>query len=120
MNSVSRRCILTRAMASIVAMAVGPLRVSLLHAQANPPKEHHIVIRGFKFTPELLSVKPGDLIIWTNQDIAPHTATARDNSWDTGTITKGKSKKVLVTKDFSSDYFCRFHPQMEAKLQLMS
>ncbi len=62
-------------------------------------------------------VKPGDTIIWTNQDIAPHTATALDDSWDTGTITKGKSKNILVTENFLPQYFCRFHPQMRATLQ---
>ena len=105
-------------MASLVAMASGPLLVSAARGQTGSPKVHHVEISGFSFNPEALAVKPGDTIIWTNQDIAPHTATASDNSWDTGTITQGKSKKIRITRDFSPEYFCRFHPQMRAKLQI--
>jgi len=105
-------------MASLVAMASAPLVVSPVRGQASAPKVHHVEISGFKFTPELVAVRPGDTIIWTNQDIAPHTATALDNSWDTGTIANGKSKGILITKKFVPDYFCRFHPQMQAKLQV--
>ena len=106
-------------MASLVAMASGPLLVYPVRANASSPqKVHHVEISGFSFNPEALAVKPGDTIIWTNQDIAPHTATASDNSWDTGTITQGKSKKIRITRDFSPEYFCRFHPQMRAKLQI--
>jgi len=118
MNMISRRNILIRAMASLVAMASAPLLVHPARGNASSPKVHHVEISGFKFNPEVLAVKPGDTIIWTNQDIAPHTATALDNSWDTGTIAQGKSKKIEVTSNFSPEYFCRFHPQMQAKLQI--
>jgi plastocyanin len=103
-------------MASIAAMALGPLFASSVRAQARSPKKHHVEIRDFSFTPEVLEVKPGDTITWTNQDIAPHTATALDNSWNTGSITKGMSKEMLVTTKFSPHYFCRFHPAMKARL----
>ncbi len=76
-------------------------------------------ITGIYQLPALVLVKPGDTIIWTNQDIAPHTATVRDNSWDTGVITRGMSKEILVTEKFSPNYFCRFHPMMQAELQVV-
>jgi len=117
MKPFSRRNILTQAMASIAAMASGSVLLASMPAHARSSKQHRIAIREFRFTPELLGVKPGDTIIWTNHDIAPHTATAEDKSWDTGTIVKGKSKEILVTKTFSPNYFCRFHPMMKAKLK---
>lgn len=101
------------------AMALGSRLANVARAQARSPKQHHVEIRDFSFTPEVLSVKLGDTIIWTNQDIAPHTATARDNSWDTGTLAKGQSKEIKVTGKMKADYFCRFHPMMQAKLRLM-
>ena len=52
---------------------------------------------GFKFAPDVQSAKTGDRITWVNNDIVPHTATALDKSWDTGTIPKGGSKTVTVT-----------------------
>jgi len=119
MKTPSRRNILIQAMASVAAMALGPSFSSSVRAQAGSPKQHHVEIRDFSFTPEVLSVKPGDTIIWTNQDIAPHTATARDGSWDTGILAKGQSKEIKVTGKLTADYFCRFHPMMQAKLRLV-
>ncbi len=106
-------------MASIVAMACGSLLAAPLRAQERLPKKHRVAIRGFRFDPELIEVKPGDVIIWTNYDIAPHTATAHDNSWDTGLIATGISEKISVSKKFAPDYFCRFHPMMQAKLKIV-
>ena len=79
---------------------------------------YKVDIKKFKFAPDKLTVKPGDVIIWTNFDIAPHTATANDESWDTGTLRKGESHSILVTKDMHLEYFCRFHPHMKASIQL--
>ena len=118
MNTISRRNILIRAMASLVAMASAPLLVYPARGNASSPKMHYVEISGFNFNPEVLAVKPGDAIIWANLDIAPHTATALDNSWDTGTIAQGKSHEIQVTRNFSPEYFCRFHPQMLAKLRI--
>ncbi len=120
MKKSSRRHILSQALASIVAMACGPRMVSAARAPVRLPEEHHIEIRQFSFKPELLQVRSGDTIIWTNHDIAPHTATARDKSWDSGTIATGKTKKITVTKGFTLNYYCRFHPMMRAKLQIKS
>ena len=49
-------------------------------------REHRVLIKRFKFEPARLEVRPGDVIVWENLDIAPHTATATDKSWDTGRI----------------------------------
>jgi plastocyanin len=80
------------------------------------PTEHVVEITGFKFIPESLSVKAGDTIKWINKDIAPHTATADDMSFDTGPLKQNESKSVTVSSDQTISYSCRFHPSMKAKL----
>jgi plastocyanin len=72
-----------------------------------------VTIKDFKFTPGTSTVKVGDTITWTNQDIAPHTATAQDGSFDTGTINKGKSGSHTFTKAGTFPYICSIHPSMK-------
>ena len=51
---------------------------------ADAPVQHHVNIKSFRFDPKVVTVRPGDTIVWHNHDIAPHTATALVGSWDTG------------------------------------
>jgi plastocyanin len=71
-----------------------------------------VTIKDFKFGPASSSVQVGDTITWTNQDIAPHTATASDGSFNTGTINKGKSGSHTFTKAGTFAYICSIHPSM--------
>ena len=56
-----------------------------------------IEIQKFKFAPKMPVVKPGDVIVWVNKDIVPHTASAKDGSWDSCKI-KSKGKWEMVVK----------------------
>ena len=79
---------------------------------------HEIAIRDFAFHPPVLSVSPEDRIRFTNHDLAPHTATAQDGSWDSGELEEGASIILTVTKDWTGGYFCAFHPAMTARLHI--
>lgn len=112
---VTRRDVLGRAAAAFAVAAFGRSIISN-NASAHSPVEHRVEITGFSFAPDKLSVRSGDTITWVNHDIAPHTATADDETWDTGEISRGEKKSLFVTDDMSSTYFCRFHPMMKARL----
>ena len=75
-----------------------------------------VEISGFKFSPANLSVKAGDTVQFVNMDGAPHTATAKDGSFDTGRLGKGQSKAVTFSKKGTFDYFCAVHPNMKGKI----
>ena len=79
-----------------------------------------IEIRSFEFTPNAPVVEPGDVIVWINRDIVPHTVTSRDDSWSSGTIGAGDEWKSVITADTVQDYFCRFHPSMIASINIQS
>lgn len=102
-------------MAGFAAMVV---LVSGLLASAGTAlsAEHVIEIRRFKFVPATLNVRIGDTVTWINRDIAPHTATATNKSWDTKQIQRQKSSSLTVTKGMSGAYFCRYHPHMKGTL----
>jgi plastocyanin len=72
-----------------------------------------VTIKNFKFAPASTSVHVGDTITWTNQDIAPHTATANDGSFNTGSLSQGKSGSHTFTKAGSFAYICSIHPSMK-------
>ena len=107
-----RREFLAQTMAASAAMALLPGS----SATAAEPVTHEVEIKRFKYVPDALTVKPGDRIVWTNRDIAPHTATGVDESWDTGKLAKGEAQTVTVIPDMQADYYCRYHPNMKARL----
>ena len=84
---------------------------------AAEPKEHTVVIKDFKFIPATLTVNVGDTVTWKNEDIAPHTATAKGkNSFDSGNLDSGASWSYVVKKKGDYPYFCSYHLSMKGKL----
>ena len=77
---------------------------------------HTVTIKGFSFSPANLSVTAGDTVTFKNADQAPHTATAKDGSFDTQTIEAGGSKNITITKAGSFKYFCGVHPHMTGEI----
>jgi plastocyanin len=69
-------------------------------APPSEPSTVEVTIEGFAFTPATLNIPAGTRVTWSNSDSVPHTVTARDNLFDSGTF----------------DYFCTIHPFMEGKI----
>jgi plastocyanin len=77
-----------------------------------------ISIQNFKFNPDKLTVKVGDKVSVTNLDAgAPHSLTADDKSFDTGTFNKGDSPKTIALKKAGSfPYHCTVHNFMKGTI----
>lgn len=75
-----------------------------------------ITIEKLTFNPPAVDAKIGDTIDWVNKDIMVHTATA-DGRFDV-MIPAHKSASFTVTKSGAFDYYCRFHPNMRARLNV--
>lgn len=99
-----------------VVLLLAALAVSNSHAQqAARPAVVRITIRDMAFTPANATANIGDTIEWTNADIVDHTATATHKAWDV-VIPTGKTVRVTMKKPGAFDYFCRFHPNMKARI----
>jgi len=85
-------------------------------AGSSEPTMHTVLIKDFLFDPMQLEVAVGDSIKFVNEDIVPHTATAIDDSWDTGELKFGESAVIEVGENFQFDYYCFFHKMMTASL----
>lgn len=72
-------------------------------------------ISGMAFHPAELTVDKGDTVLWINEDIVPHNATAfPGNEWGSGTLNTGMTWKKAF--DSNSDYYCSIHPTMKGKI----
>ncbi|MBB4238508.1 cupredoxin domain-containing protein [Rhizobium esperanzae] len=94
-----------------------PLLFALLWASAGAASagEYQVTIAGMKFGSAPAELRVGDVIIWRNDDIFRHTATARDKSFDIDLPPKSEAR-MTVNRAGAVDFYCRFHPAMTGKL----
>jgi plastocyanin len=70
-------------------------------------------IANFAFAPKDIQAKVGQKITFTNQDSAPHTATATEGAkFDSGQLDQGKSFSYTAKKAGTIQFVCSFHPNM--------
>lgn len=77
-----------------------------------------VAIADFAFDPETVTVDAGTKLTWTNDDEAPHTATADDGSFDTGTLKLDDTGAVAIDQPGTYTYYCRFHPFMKGTVEV--
>ena len=77
--------------------------------------DHAVVIDAMAFKPATLTIKTGDRVVFHNQDLVPHTATA-PGRFDSGVIQTGASWSVDLKTAGRYDYVCLLHPTMKAVL----
>ncbi|MGR3463265.1 cupredoxin domain-containing protein [Limimaricola sp.] len=77
---------------------------------------HAVEIRGFAFVPAQITVAPGDTVVFTNRDIAPHTATSESGLFDSGRLGRGQSVRMSFSARGSYPYLCSFHPRMRGAI----
>lgn len=82
-------------------------------------KSEKVDIVEFTYQPDPVVVQVGGKVIWQNQDTAPHTATADDGSFDTGTIEKGKLGSETFKQAGTFTYFCEIHPTMHGTVEVV-
>lgn len=82
-------------------------------------KSEKVEIVEFTYQPDPVVVQAGGKVIWQNQDAAPHTATADDDSWDTGTIEKGKIASETFKEAGTFSYYCEIHPTMKGTVEVV-
>lgn len=72
---------------------------------------------AISFRPDELAVRPGTEVIFTNDDLAPHTVTAANGGpIDSGTLGPGKVYSLVINEPL--EYVCLIHPSMKGKVLL--
>ena len=72
------------------------------------------------YLPNPSTVTANSKVTWNNNDIAPHTATATDGSFDTGIMNLGSLGSAIVRAQGGVSYHCTIHPWMNGMLQVTS
>jgi plastocyanin len=72
---------------------------------------------GLRFSPSNLVVAPGAKVSFVNDDVAPHTITARNGSVESGTLKPGTGTFQLTVAG-RLDYVCSIHPSMTGKIEI--
>ncbi|MEX2246876.1 MAG: plastocyanin/azurin family copper-binding protein [Dehalococcoidia bacterium] len=76
----------------------------------------NVRIENFSFEPGNVEVPAGAAVTWTNEDSAPHDATARNGDWETERLSEGQSDTLTFDSSGEYDYYCSIHPSMKARL----
>jgi plastocyanin len=76
-----------------------------------------ITMDNLVIAPADAAAKVGDTVELINKDILAHTATARNGDFDVAMPPK-KTVTFVVKKAGTIEYYCRFHPNMKATLNV--
>lgn len=83
------------------------------------PRAAKVEIADFAYDPDPVKIQAGGKVIWLNQDSAPHTATAEDGSFNTGTLEEGKLKSETFKQAGTYEYICEVHPDMHGVVEVL-
>jgi LPXTG-motif cell wall-anchored protein len=83
---------------------------------ASAQDEMTVSIQDFFFEPDQLTVAPGTTVTWVNDGEEPHTSTADDGTWDSGTLQPGESYSFTFDDPGDYSYLCEIHPDMTATI----
>ncbi|HMN05621.1 MAG TPA: plastocyanin/azurin family copper-binding protein [Flavobacteriales bacterium] len=84
---------------------------------AHVPTSVAVSIAQMKFNPDTVRVHAGDTIVWTNNDVVDHDATALpDSAWTSGVLHPGDSWRFVAQS--STPYFCSIHVVMQGQVQV--
>jgi len=82
------------------------------------PRTTSITIEDFSFGPQPLELPKGSVVTVTNMDDAVHTATADDDSFDTGELGKGESKDITLSEEGEIAFHCHIHDYMTGVIRV--
>lgn len=83
-------------------------------AQGSTGESAAVEIKDFAYREGSVTIPVGGSVTWTNNDSAPHTATARDRAvLQSGALAQGESFTQTFTAAGTYDYFCEFHSNMK-------
>ena len=76
-----------------------------------------ITMENLVVSPLEANAKVGDTLELINKDVLAHTATARNGDFDVAMPPK-KTVTYVLKKAGTVEYYCRFHPNMKAVLNV--
>lgn len=91
----------------------------LVRVESPQERADRVEIRDFSFSPPTIEVAVGSQLTWGNTDPTPHTVTARDGGFDSGTIDPGSRFAATFDRAGTFAYFCQIHPAMTGSVRVV-
>ena len=99
--------------AAVLAGSALMMGVAADMARAAPtPAAAAVTIGNFTFKAQVLTVKPGTTVTWTNADDIPHTVTSNTGAFKSKVLDSGDKFSFTFAKPGQFGYFCSLHPHM--------
>jgi len=95
------------------ARATALLWLFMLPANAAEVK---VGIDNFAFTPETLTIKPGDTVVFENHDDIPHLVVDSAGKFRSKALDTNDTFSVSFDKPGEIAYFCGLHPHMKGRI----
>lgn len=84
-------------------------------ASAPAAREFTVTMGNMAYGRMPAGLKVGDVIVWVNRDTVPHTATARDRSFDVR-ANQGQTVRMTIKKAGTFSIYCIYHPAMRTTM----
>ena len=115
MLTFSRRATRRRTLA--LALAGALLGVTAPAVAANIT----VKIDNFVFVPDVVTIKPGDVVTWQNADDIPHSIVSKTpGAFRSKALDTNDAFTFTFRTEGSFDYFCGLHPHMQGKIIVAS
>ncbi len=75
-----------------------------------------VVIEGFSYNPESVTIERGTRVTWENQQSVTHTVTSEDGLFDSVDIGQSESYSYTFEEPGTYKYYCTIHPSMEGEI----
>jgi plastocyanin len=98
--------------ASALVARVLMMGVAADMARAAAPAAASVQIGNFTFKAQVLTVKPGTTVTWTNGDDIPHTVVSKEGAFKSKVLDTGDRFSFTFAKPGQFGYFCSLHPHM--------
>jgi plastocyanin len=99
------------------ALILGAVLLAAASPAAAKPQTYVVTIKDMKFGALPAGLHVGDRIVWNNQDIFRHSATAQDKSFDLD-LPAGKAATLVLRKAGDIAFVCKYHPGMKGTLKV--
>jgi len=98
--------------AAVLAGCAVMMGVAADIAHATPPTATAVQIANFTFKAQVVTVKTGTTVTWTNADDIPHTVTSNTGLFKSRVLDSGDKFSFTFAKPGQFGYFCSLHPHM--------
>ena len=80
--------------------------------EKTPPQTTVVEIKDFSFQPNSITVSPGTIVTWVNNDPTEHTVTSSSGIFNSGNMATGDRFNFTYSKPGKYQYQCLIHPSM--------